>query len=125
MLFRIAIEKRRRTKSIDEIDETTLSSVTSKPKLFKVESNRLLKENPSITEYRIDPFFDTKYKLNKVFITDRLFCVYIFSLPIPYISSSVQSKLAIRAVNLNDVKLLQSLIDDVDHVSSVKLIFRN
>lgn len=42
-------------------------------------------------------------------------------MPVPLISSSVQSKLAIRAVNLNDVTLLQHLIDDVEHVSSVEM----
>lgn len=44
-----------------------------------------------------------------------------FSLPVPFISSSVQSKLAIRAVILNNATLLQDLIDDTDHVCSVKI----
>lgn len=43
----------------------------------------------------------------------------IFSLPVPFISSVVQGKLAIRAVLINDVELLKSLIDDVDRVCSV------
>ncbi|CAF4190404.1 unnamed protein product, partial [Rotaria magnacalcarata] len=68
--------------------------------LFKVQSNRLLKENLTITNYRKDPFFED-------------------SLSIPFISSIVQSKLAIRAVLINDSKLLKSLIDDLDHVCSV------
>jgi hypothetical protein len=39
---------------------------------------------------------------------------------VPFISAVVQSKLAIRAVLINDPKLLKSLIDDVDRVCSVK-----
>lgn len=38
---------------------------------------------------------------------------------VPFISSLVQSKLAFRAVFLNDVKLLKSLIADTDRVCSV------
>ena len=49
--------------------------------------------------------------------------IYLFSLPVPFISSSVQSKLAIRAVLRNDPILLKSLIDDVDRVCSVKKEF--
>jgi hypothetical protein len=44
----------------------------------------------------------------------------LFSLPIPFISSAVQSKLAIRAILLNDSILLKSLIDDIDRVCSVR-----
>jgi hypothetical protein len=45
--------------------------------------------------------------------------MFFFSLTVPFISSYVQSKLAIRAVLLNDSKLLKSLINDIDHVCSV------
>lgn len=45
--------------------------------------------------------------------------ISFFSVSVPFISSSVQSKLAIRAVLLNDAELLKSLIDDVDRVYSV------
>ena len=41
-------------------------------------------------------------------------------LSVPFISSVVQSKLAIRAVLLNNEALLKSLIDDVDRVCSVR-----
>jgi hypothetical protein len=43
----------------------------------------------------------------------------LFSLPVPFISSIVQGKLAIRAVLINDPALLKSLITDVDRVCSV------
>ena len=43
----------------------------------------------------------------------------MFSEPVPFISSSVQSKLAIRAVMLDNSELLQRLINDIDHVYSV------
>jgi hypothetical protein len=45
--------------------------------------------------------------------------IILFSLPVPFISSIVQGKLAIRAVLINDPALLKSLIADVDRVSSV------
>lgn len=65
------------------------------------------KNNPSSitkrqrTKEEVDPFFED-------------------TISVPFISSSVQSKLAIRAVILNDAQLLQNLIDDVDRVCSVK-----
>ncbi|CAF1971897.1 unnamed protein product [Rotaria magnacalcarata] len=111
------VRKRRRTKDIDEAIEgekkvvkqkpaskkTTRKPVTiSKAQLFKVQSNRFLKENLTVTVYQTDPFFED-------------------NLPVPFISSSIQSKLAIRAVLLNDRILLNSLIDDVDRVCSVHI----
>ncbi|CAF1343422.1 unnamed protein product [Rotaria magnacalcarata] len=103
-----SVKKRRRTKDINDVTEgekpvkraATKPIATTKAQLFKVQSNRLLKENLTITNYRKDPFFED-------------------SLSIPFISSIVQSKLAIRAVLINDSKLLKSLIDDLDHVCSV------
>ena len=47
--------------------------------------------------------------------------LFLCSIPVPYISSSVQGKLAIRAVLLNDAALLESLIASVDRVCSVML----
>ncbi|UJR19473.1 hypothetical protein I4U23_022604 [Adineta vaga] len=97
------IRKRRRTKDIDEVFQRSTKPVTiSTAKLFKVQSNRFLKENPTLTNYEIEPFFED-------------------NLPVPFISSSVQSKLAIRAVLRNDPILLKSLINDVDRVSSVHI----
>lgn len=43
----------------------------------------------------------------------------LFSSFFPFISSVVQSKLAIRAVLTDDTKLLKLLIEDVDRVCSV------
>lgn len=61
-------------------------------------------------------------KTSKILKTHLQFLLIICcSLPVPFISSSVQSKLAIRAVILNDEALLQSLICDVDRVCSVKM----
>ncbi|CAF2162294.1 unnamed protein product [Rotaria magnacalcarata] len=110
------VRKRRRTKDINEIDEGTSASSAkttatkrtgvSKAKLFKVQSNRFLKENQNVTEYEVDPFSNR----SKSLIT-----------PAPFISSTVQSKLAIRAVLLNDAELLKSLIDDINRVYSVHI----
>lgn len=36
---------------------------TPKAQLFKVQSNRFLKENLAITNYRKDPFFEDKYEI--------------------------------------------------------------
>ncbi|CAF4470899.1 unnamed protein product [Rotaria sp. Silwood2] len=102
------IKKRRRTKDITEITQgekpakktAAKPMTTSKAQLFKVQSNRLLKENLVITNYRKDPFFED-------------------NVSVPFISSLVQSKLAIRAVLINDSNLLKTLIDDVDRVCSV------
>jgi hypothetical protein len=111
----IPILKRQVTKDINEIsdvEKTTKKTkrtpkkaaakpvTTPKAQLFKVQSNRLLQENLLITAYRKDPFFED-------------------NLPVPFISSIVQGKLAIRAVLINDPALLKSLIADVDRVCSV------
>ncbi|CAF0987776.1 unnamed protein product [Adineta steineri] len=84
------------------INRATIAKPTTTPKaqLFKVQSNRLLKENLTITTYRKEPFFED-------------------DLSVPYVSSIVQSKLAIRAVLINDPILLKGLIDDVNRVCSV------
>ena len=48
-------------------------------------------------------------------------CVIIVctSSPVPFISATVQSKLAIRAVLLNDGESLKSLMEDADRLHSV------
>ncbi|CAF3862176.1 unnamed protein product [Adineta steineri] len=107
--------KRRPTIDINDIEDDekqilktkkspkkTVAKPTTTPKaqLFKVQSNRLLKENLTITTYRKEPFFED-------------------DLSVPYVSSIVQSKLAIRAVLINDPILLKGLIDDVNRVCSV------
>lgn len=56
-----------------------------------------LKPNPKIKILEKEPFFETKEKVE-------------------FVSKSVHGKLAIRAVLLNDKKLLQSLIEDKDRV---------
>ncbi|CAF5187269.1 unnamed protein product, partial [Rotaria magnacalcarata] len=80
--------------------KTTKIPKVPKTQMFKVHSNRSLKENTIVTNYQEEPFFED-------------------NLPVPFISSFVQSKLAIRAVLINDSKLLKSLINDVDHVCSI------
>ncbi|CAF3062725.1 unnamed protein product [Rotaria sp. Silwood2] len=95
------VRKRRRTVDVNGIEQKTVPK-KSKANLFKVQSNRFLKENQAVTDYQVDPFFE-------------------LNVSVPFISSSVQSKLAIRAVLLNDADLLKSLIDDVDRVYSVHI----
>ncbi|CAF0863254.1 unnamed protein product [Adineta ricciae] len=107
--------KRQKTLNINEIvdDEEQTPKAKKSPKktvakpkaipkaqLFKVQSNRFLTENLQITLYRKEPFFED-------------------NLSVPFISSIVQSKLAIRAVLINDPTLLKSLINDVNRVCSV------
>ncbi|CAF3833248.1 unnamed protein product [Rotaria sordida] len=93
--------KRRRTVDVNDAEQKQPKKKT-KVNLFKVQSNRFLKENQTVTEYEVDPFFES-------------------NVTVPFISSSVQSKLAIRAVMLNDAELLKSLIDDIDHVYAVHI----
>ncbi|CAF3484731.1 unnamed protein product [Rotaria sordida] len=107
----VRLTKRRKEKvsseKSDNEDETSKptkktkkSTTIPKAQLFKVHSNRLLKENTTITKYNKEPFFED-------------------NLSVPFISSFIQSKLTIRAVIINDSKLLKSLINDVHHVCSV------
>ncbi|CAF3181779.1 unnamed protein product [Rotaria socialis] len=95
---------RKKTDNNDETvkpkKKTTKIPKVPKTQLFKVHSNGSLKENTVVTNYQKEPFFED-------------------NLPVPFISSFVQSKLAIRAVLINDAKLLKSLINDVDHVCSI------
>ena len=82
-----------------------ISPQTKKRRLIKVISNRLLESNPKVKLYTKDPFFedmDPEIKL-------------------PFISAYVQSKLAFKAIYLNDVKMLKHLIDDHDRVASVHI----
>lgn len=53
------VRKRRRTVDVDEVEQ---EQPKKKPKarLFKVQSNRFLKENQTVTEYQVDPFFESK-----------------------------------------------------------------
>ena len=85
-----------------------------------MQSNRFLTENPILTEYEVEPFFEDKYRAIPIKNRELIQISLLFSFPVPFISSSVQSKLAIRAVILNDPLLLKTLIDDVDRVYSVK-----
>ncbi|KAJ6648044.1 Poly [ADP-ribose] polymerase tankyrase [Pseudolycoriella hygida] len=52
-----------------------------------------------VTEYALDPTFSTRES-------------------IPYVSTVAHSRLLIRAVNLNDIKMLKSLIDDKKSICS-------
>ena len=44
---------------------------------------------------------------------------YVYREKVEFVSKFVQGKMAIRAVLLNDMKLLQSLVDDHNHVYEV------
>lgn len=60
------------------------------------------------------PHFDNFVQIYKICV------IFSFSENIPFVSSVVQSKLLHRAVVLEDQKLLQKLINDVDHVCKVE-----
>ena len=73
-----------------------------KRRLDKAISNRHLQENTRVEVFAKDPFFEQDVE-------------------VPFVSPSAHSKLVFRAVYLNDMKLLKSLIDDVDRVLSVQI----
>ena len=69
-------------------------SKTSKAAVVdKTNPNWRLKPNPAITVWEKDPLFETKEK-------------------VPFVSSLAQSKLAIRAVLVSDLKLLEQVVKD-------------
>jgi hypothetical protein len=55
--FLLAVRKRGHTKNTDEVaeGEKEVSGV-----IFKLQSNRFLKENLVLTEYQAEPFFEDK-----------------------------------------------------------------
>ena len=79
---------------------TMVKTPAEKKKLLKAISNRFLEENEKVNIYSKDPFFED-------------------SIEIPYISAEIQSKLAFRAIELDDMELLKRLIDDRKSVSSL------
>ena len=76
------------------------SPAAEKKKLLKAISNRFLEENEKINVLAKDPFFEDSTEAS-------------------YISAEVQSKLAFRAIYLDDMVLLKKLIEDKDKVSSL------
>lgn len=53
------VRKRRRTVDVNEVEQEQPRK-KPKAKLFKVQSNRFLKENQVVTDYEVDPFFESK-----------------------------------------------------------------
>jgi ankyrin repeat protein len=82
-----------------------LISQNKKRRLVKVMSNRLLEENANVKVYVKDPFFEDMSP----------------EIKLPFISAYVQSKLAFKAIYLNDTKMLKHLIDDRERVASVHI----
>lgn len=89
----------------DSTSQVQAPVVIKKRRLDKVISNRHLQVNTKVTLFNDDPFFEKVYEGS----------------PLPYISPSVQSKLAFRAIFLDDMRALKDLIDDVDKVPSVHI----
>lgn len=73
-----------------------------KRRLDKALSNRFLQENTRVEVFIKDPFFEQ-------------------DVDVPFVSPLAHSKLAFRAVYLNDMRALKALIDDVDRVLSVHI----
>ena len=71
-----------------KISKTSRASVVD-----KTNPNWRLKPNPAITVWEKDPLFETKEK-------------------VPFVSSLAQSKLAIRAVLVSDMRLLEQVVKD-------------
>ena len=70
---------------------------TKKSVVDKSNPNWRLKPNNNITVWRLDPLYESKEE-------------------IPFISSIANSRLAIRAVLTNDIKMLKSIVEDVTNV---------
>ncbi|KAK3611456.1 hypothetical protein CHS0354_032737 [Potamilus streckersoni] len=68
----------------------------------KAGPDKKLKPNPKIKVLEKEPFFETNE-------------------PVEFMSKNSYGKLAIRAVNLNDMKLLQNLTEDTERVHSLEL----
>ena len=84
----------KKTKKVDSKAKKSKMSKTSKAAVVdKTNPNWRLKPNPAITVWEKDPLFETKEK-------------------VPFVSSLAQSKLAIRAVLVSDMKLLEQVVKD-------------
>ena len=70
---------------------------TKKKAVDKSNPNWRLKPNNNITVWRLDPLYESKEE-------------------IPFISSIANSRLAIRAVLTNDIKMLKTIVEDVTNV---------
>ena len=70
---------------------------TKKPVVDKSNPNWRLKPNNNITVWRLDPLYESKEE-------------------IPFISSIANSRLAIRAVLTNDIKMLKTVVEDITNV---------
>uniref|UniRef100_A0A0K2UFM5 Poly(ADPribose) polymerase pme5like [Aplysia californica] n=1 Tax=Lepeophtheirus salmonis TaxID=72036 RepID=A0A0K2UFM5_LEPSM len=87
---------------------TKKSKVSSKVKRVKVKMDKTnpnwrLKPRYHVTVYDLDPFFESS------------------SMDFPFISTTHHSRLIIRSILLKDNKLLKSLIDDNEKVSSLTI----
>lgn len=88
---KIAIPKPKRITKKDATKVTTLSK--------KKKSSKALVPRDFVTEYAKDPTFDSRES-------------------IPHVSTVAHSRLLIRAINLNDTKMLKSLISDKKSICS-------
>ncbi|XP_013405042.1 tankyrase-like protein, partial [Lingula anatina] len=91
-------KEKKDTKNKDKKKKKEVKAV--KVKVDLTDPNRRLKPNPAIKVWEKDPLFETKEN-------------------VPFVSSTAHSKLVIRAVLMNDMKLLQQLVDDRKQVHSV------
>ena len=74
-----------------------LRNQIKKPKVDKSDPNWRLKPNLNIRVWEMDPLFESKDE-------------------VPFVSSITHSRLAIRAVILNDMKMLKTVVNDVNQV---------
>ena len=85
-------EKETKKKTRKVVSNAKKSKIT-KTLVDKTNPNWRLKPNPAISVWEKDPLFETKEK-------------------VPFVSSLAQSKLAIRAVLVSDLKLLEEVVKD-------------
>ncbi|XP_013405621.1 tankyrase-like protein isoform X2 [Lingula anatina] len=93
-------KEKKDTKNKDKKKKKEVKAAKVKVKVDLTDPNRRLKPNPAIKVWEKDPLFETKEN-------------------VPFVSSTAHSKLVIRAVLMNDMKLLQQLVDDRKQVHSV------
>ena len=99
--------KKSSKKANDYVSKSKKRKIVKPPKVKidrKLNPNWKLKPNPDIKVWEKDPFLETNEE-------------------IPFVSSVAHSKLTLRAVNLNNMKLLKSFVDDVNQVHNPNVEF--
>ena len=93
----VNIEKKDSKAKKRKVEKGKVEIRSKKPAIDKSNPNWRLKPNNNITVWQLDPLYESKEE-------------------IPFISSIANSRLAIRAVRTNDIKMLKTVVEDVTKV---------